>query len=133
MQTENELSGDSINNSSVVIGEEIDEELISLARRKYFLRRRRNKILFDVSDLFHDPAWDILLDLFIASETNAHISVSSACIASGVPPTTALRAISVMEKRGIITAGSDPFDARRRYVSLSDDMRKQMRALLSHW
>jgi hypothetical protein len=111
----------------------VNEGLVVLARQKYSLRRRRNNLLPQVSDLFHDPAWDILLDLFIAAETDAQISESSACIASGVPPTTALRAIGIMEQRGIIRAGNDPFDARRRFVSLSDVMRQQMRALLNLW
>ena len=133
MQTKIENAARSGYDVASKVADTINFELISLARKKYSLRRRRANILPDVSDLFQDPAWDILLDLFIAAETNAEISVSSACIASGVPSTTALRAIGVMERRGVLKGGSDPFDARRRFVSLSDSMREQMRTLLTLW
>jgi hypothetical protein len=36
-------------------------------------------------ELFKDPAWDILLDLYVARADGRGISVSSACIASGAP------------------------------------------------
>jgi len=108
----------------------IHAQTLAYARKKYALRRRRSVILSEVADLFHDPAWDILLDLFIAAETNAQISVTSACIASGVPSTTALRTLATMEKRGILKGQSDRDDARRRFVSLSDTMHEKMRTLL---
>jgi DNA-binding MarR family transcriptional regulator len=118
------------NRTSQEAKHDMDAQILAFARLKYDLRRRRSIILPDAADLFHDPAWDILLDLFIAAETNAQISVSSACIASGVPPTTALRTLKIMENRGILRGECDRDDARRRFVSLSDTMREQMRTLL---
>jgi hypothetical protein len=41
-------------------------------------------------DLFADPGWDILLDLYAARQEGKQVSVSSLCIAAAVPPTTAL-------------------------------------------
>jgi hypothetical protein len=63
-------------------------ELAALARRYLRHRRERERLL---PDLFADPAWDILLDLFAASIERRPVSVSSACVAAAVPPTTALR------------------------------------------
>lgn len=91
--------------------------LADLARRIYGQRRRRSRHL--PSDLFGEPAWDILLDLFIAAEEGRHIPVTSACIAADVPATTGLRWLQVLETRGFIDRRSDPADGRRTHVALS--------------
>jgi hypothetical protein len=91
---------------------------VELARQTYDDRRRRTKI-FQSEELFGEPAWDILLDLFIAAKERRRVSVTSACIGSAVPSTTALRWISILERQGLLTREADPGDARRVYVHLS--------------
>lgn len=91
---------------------------VELARQTYDDRRRRTKI-FDSEELFGEPAWDILLDLFIAAKERRRVSVTSACIGSAVPSTTALRWITILEKQGLLMREADPGDARRVYVKLS--------------
>lgn len=91
---------------------------VELARQTYEDRRRRAKI-FHSEDLFGEPAWDILLDLFIAAKERRRVSVTSACIGSAVPSTTALRWITILEKNGLLVREADPGDARRVYVKLS--------------
>jgi hypothetical protein len=90
-----------------------------LARQHYRHRRLRSKI-FGNEALFGEPAWDILLDLFIAAKEKRKVSVMSACIGSAVPSTTALRWISALEREGLITREDDPDDARRTYVILTE-------------
>lgn len=89
-----------------------------LARQAYRDRRRRNEI-FGNDTLFGEPAWDILLDLFIASKERKRVPVTSACIGAAVPPTTALRWLQVLEKEGLVIRESDPNDARRMFVGLT--------------
>ncbi|SMP58072.1 hypothetical protein SAMN06296065_102412 [Novosphingobium panipatense] len=91
---------------------------VELARQNYDDRRRRTKI-FRSEELFGEPAWDILLDLFIAAKERRRVSVTSACIGSAVPSTTALRWITILEKQGLLVREADPADARRVYVKLS--------------
>jgi hypothetical protein len=79
------------------------------------------------SDLFADPARDILLDLFVAGEEGRRISISSCCIAAAVPPTTALRWIGMLKKRGLIQEMVDPADGRRKWLSLTSDVHAAMR------
>lgn len=88
--------------------------------KEYYRKRRLREQMFENPDLFADPAWDILIDLFIASEEGHQISVSSACIASGVPASTALRWIKILEDTGHIARHQDPSDARRIFISLSE-------------
>lgn len=91
---------------------------VELARQTYDDRRRRSKI-FRADTLFGEPAWDILLDLFIAAKERRRVSVTSACIGSAVPSTTALRWIAILERQGLLVREADPGDARRVYVKLS--------------
>src|SRR3546814_14694380 len=69
--------------------------------------------------LFADPAWDMLLDLTASRAEHVRVSVTSLCIASGVPPTTALRWIGQMVDAGLFVRTADGVDKRRAFVALS--------------
>ena len=88
-------------------------------------RRMRERLLGE--DLFADPGWDILLDLFAAQEEEQQVSVSSLCIAAAVPPTTALRWITNMTEAGYLVRRQDPHDARRVYIELSETMSAKLK------
>jgi hypothetical protein len=89
-----------------------------LARKAYAARRRRGAI-FGNHDLFGEPAWDILLDLYIAHVERKDVSVSSACIGSASPPTTGLRWLGVLAEHDLVLREHDPFDQRRVLVRLT--------------
>jgi DNA-binding MarR family transcriptional regulator len=89
-----------------------------LVRRIIRQRRMRDRH-FDAG-LFADPAWDILLDLTAARAEHTRVSVTSLCIASGVPPTTALRWIGQMVEAGLLERVEDEADRRRAFIALSD-------------
>jgi hypothetical protein len=92
---------------------------VERAEALYELRRVREVFFGDNADLFCEPAWDMLLDIFIGQERGRRLSVSDTCMGSGVPTTTALRWISVLEGRGLIEKVRDPHDARRSFVCLT--------------
>lgn len=89
-----------------------------LVRR--IIRQRQLRARFFDGDLFADPAWDMLLDLTAARAEHARVSVTSLCIASGVPPTTALRWIGQMIDAGLLLRIEDETDRRRAFITLSD-------------
>lgn len=91
---------------------------LALARKAYSLRRKRQAI-FGNPDLFGEPAWDILLDLFIAAGEGKPVSVSSACIGSAAPATTGLRWLGVLADEGLILREADAEDHRRVLVRLT--------------
>lgn len=89
-----------------------------LVRR--IIRQRQLRARFLNKDLFADPAWDMLLDLTASRQEGKRVSVTSLCIAAGVPPTTALRWIGQMVKAGLFVRVSDGTDKRRAFIDLSD-------------
>ncbi|GEO00974.1 hypothetical protein NSE01_28060 [Novosphingobium sediminis] len=84
------------------------------------IRQRQLRARFFEGDLFADPAWDMLLDLTAARAEHVRVSVTSLCIASGVPPTTALRWIGQMTDAGLLQRVDDETDRRRAFITLTD-------------
>lgn len=95
--------------------------------RKLIHKRRRRERHFD-AEIFADPAWDMLLDLYAAHYERQRVSVSSLCIAAAVPATTALRWIKTMCDTGKFLRECDPYDGRRIFISLSEETRLKMDA-----
>lgn len=92
---------------------------LATARHAYWLRRQRTQI-FGSAELFGEPAWDILLDLYIAHAEGKPVSVSSACIGSASPATTGLRWLAVLTEHGLIAREADANDHRRIMVQLTE-------------
>ncbi len=86
---------------------------------RQIIRQRQLRARFFDAGLFADPAWDILLDLTAALAEGKRVSVTSLCIASGVPPTTALRWIAQMTEAGLLERVEDEADRRRAFITLS--------------
>lgn len=105
-------------------------ELAQLAKRMVKFRDLRGKN-FDPS-LFADPAWDILLEIFISDALQQRISVTAATLGAKVPSTTGLRWLQLLEKGGLVVRRADPLDSRRVHVSLSEAAFTKMRLLLEH-
>lgn len=101
------------------------------------LKARQSRLRFLGTDLFADPAWDMLLDLTAARAEHRRVSVTSLCIASGVPTTTALRWMKLIEQAGLIQRVEDDTDRRRAFVTLSEQgavaMARYFEAVTSQW
>jgi len=86
---------------------------------RLLLRNREQRSKYFDPQLFADPAWDMLLDLTAARAEHKRVSVTSLCIASGVPATTALRWIALMVEQGLFVRVGDQTDRRRAFIELS--------------
>jgi len=115
-----------------------DEVLSSLANPnavhpsvlKGIIKARRNRQKYFEGDLFSDPSWDILLELTAAHIENRQESVTSVAIAASVPASTAIRKIRELADRGLVKRWTDPSDARRIFVALTEDATRRMLAML---
>jgi DNA-binding MarR family transcriptional regulator len=98
-----------------------DAQLLAVAEDIYRVRRKRDVQFeqFFGEGLFCEPAWDMLLDLYINNGRSRMISVSSACLASAVPTTTALRHISELVRRRLVVRSPHPVDRRAFILHLS--------------
>ena len=94
------------------------------------IRARRLRDHFFTSEIFADPAWDMLLDLMAARVEKQRVAVSSLCIAAAVPPTTALRWIKILCDQGLFVRIADPEDGRRVFIELSAQTASMMEAYL---
>ncbi len=102
-----------------------DAALLAHARRMITERARRLQY-FD-GHLFADPAWDIMLELFVAEIERREVPVTNLCFTSNVPDTTVLRWIKTLEAEGLVVRAKDHVDKRRVLVQLAPSARDAMR------
>ncbi|MBA3055691.1 MAG: hypothetical protein FP826_12340 [Sphingomonadales bacterium] len=103
-----------------------DTHLRTFAKRLYDSRRRRNKHL--PVGFLGEPAWDILLDLFISGPDQI---VKSVCVAADVPYSTAWRWIATLEAKKLVCKSSGDFDGRHTYLSLTPEGKSAVAAALN--
>ena len=93
--------------------------MLARARRAFAARRRRQQVFGERADIFGEPAWDMLLDLYIALHEDKPVTVSNACLSSGAATTTGLRWVATLAERGLVERIPDPKDGRRFFVRLT--------------
>ena len=87
---------------------------------------RLRRMRFFPPDLLGEPAWDLLLDLFVALHGNKLRSVKEGCLAANVPEATAMRYIDALVGQGLIVRRRDKLDARRKFLCLTDEGNRRM-------
>jgi hypothetical protein len=102
--------------------------LVAIAQEDYANRRRRDRIFR--AGVFAEPAWDMLLDLYVQKHFGRAVSIHSLCIAAAVPPTTALRWIAKLVDRGLVLRIPSRRDNRVVHVALTADGRAEMEQYL---
>ena len=106
-----------------------DQEIAATLRAIISARGLRGR--FFPSQIFADPAWDILLDLTRAKLEGQQVSVSSVCIAASVPMSTALRWVKQMTDANLLHRWTDPKDRRRDLITLTEPTADRMREYLA--
>ena len=106
---------------------------LSAARSEIASRRGRRKT-FAGMEVFSDPAWDILLELFVADVIDVRLSVTAVGLDVGVAPTTVIRWISVLEGYGLVKRVCDLADKRRSWICMTNKSRSIMgKYFLENW
>jgi DNA-binding response OmpR family regulator len=83
------------------------------------LRRETKRRAIAGGELFGDPTWAMLLDLLLAKIEGRRIAVSSACIASGAPMSTALRLVRRLVGEEVLCRVPDEHDRRRHFLAIN--------------
>jgi hypothetical protein len=84
------------------------------------LKQQELRLAYFPRDLFHEPAWNMLIALFVAHHDKHPMNVKALTAFAGAPPTTSLRWVDHLHERGLIDRVTDSMDRRRVEVSLSD-------------
>lgn len=109
----------------------ISPALVEVAKRLYGVRKVRDELLGEA--LFSEPAWDILLDLFISDYEHRQLSVSAVCIGARAPSATALRYLTMLQDADLVERTRDERDGRRSHVRLTMLGRRHMASLLGQF
>ena len=83
------------------------------------LEQRRLRRQFLPGELFHEPAWDMLLALFASRDDRMPMNIKALVSMSDAPVTTSQRWIEHLYKLRLIDRVIDPADRRRVEISLS--------------
>lgn len=99
--------------------------------RRTIRRRLLRRQLMGSRELFGEPAWEILLDVFVHECEGKPLAITSTCATAGIPMSSGLRLIQKLCEAGLLRRFPDPFDGRRCFVRLQPAARDRMRAYFS--
>src|SRR3546814_12431171 len=80
--------------------------------RRRILRRQ----LIGAEELFGEPAWEMLIDLFIHEGEGKPLSISDLFVTSTIPMSSALRLVQKLCNTGLVDLTPDLMDAARSLV-----------------
>lgn len=93
---------------------------VQLAQRLFEERQLRNEFL-QTSELFGEPAWDILLYIFLSQSKGKGAKVESLAVASRLPVTLAIRWLERLEYEEMIFAYRDEDETGEIFLRLTQE------------
>jgi DNA-binding MarR family transcriptional regulator len=100
------------------------ENLLSAAR--FSLDARQGRVEHFSPAMFGEPAWDLLLALYVTQADNPAPAVSNLAKTAGIAITTAFRWIDYLEEKRLIERKRSSDDGRALAVALSEDGRARL-------
>lgn len=107
----------------------VDRHLLNSRARVELYSRRVRKRYFR-TDLFGEPAWEILLALYITELAATRLSISMLAEWIEAPLSTVLRWVRTLEEDSLIGRVDHPTDRRIVFIRLLDKGRKALDAYL---
>jgi DNA-binding MarR family transcriptional regulator len=101
-----------------------------IARARLLLLNRRRRRRFFNPDLFSEPAWELLLALYIEHQ-GRRFNLNQLTEFVGLAPTTVLRWTEYLEEQELVHRIPQPTDRRAMFVELTDKGKSAMEAYLS--
>jgi DNA-binding MarR family transcriptional regulator len=116
--------GNELEGSVRPIGDTSRAALTARAREEFGNRRRRTTI-FEHS-MFGEPAWDMLLALYILDESGQRQTTGALMQFAGAPVTTARRWLDYLVENGFARRSHHPTDQRVMFVGLTEKGRNAL-------
>ena len=104
------------------------DELLALAR--FTISARNLRCTHLPAPIFGEPAWNMLLLLYVSSGSGTKESVTMLSLSSGAPATTALRWIDYLAQQELVMRRPNRRDLRVVYIELTDKGREAIEAYL---
>ena len=101
------------------------------ARARALLRARRLRARHFNQALFGEPAWDILLLLYLTEYSEGRQSIGRLAEMVETPLTTVLRWVAYLERERLVSRSEHPTDRRVVFIMLTDKAREAMEAFLN--
>lgn len=103
-----------------------DDRTIFVPCARAEFKNRRGRVAVFGQSMFGEPAWDMLLALYIMDMSGARQTVGDLMKLAGTPATTANRWLAYLVSHGLVRRDDHPTDARTSFVSLTDKARAKM-------
>ena len=113
-------TGSRLNGAAFVIDE--------LAQVRSYIQARAEARRNFGKEIFSDPAWDMLVQLYASQLSQHRIALSRLCGLSQVAGGTGKRWLDILETNGEIERIADPLDRRRTWVNLTPAGSSKMKA-----
>jgi DNA-binding MarR family transcriptional regulator len=117
----------SVEDSKGGVGDPPSRQKDKIAAQIILKARQERASIFPPS-MFSEPAWDMLLALFIAGEVPAAADLARL---AGTPPTTAWRWVKYLEDHNLVERVSNAADRRTHTIRLTDQARTDLQRLFS--
>ncbi len=101
-----------------------------LARARAILAARRHRESAFGTAIFGEPAWEILLVLYLGA-SGSRRTIGGLAELARISKSTALRWIDSLDRRGLVRRVPHPTDKRAVFIELTQDARKAMDLYLS--
>jgi DNA-binding MarR family transcriptional regulator len=109
---------------------DVDRATLVARAREHFHDRRRRASFFPRS-MFGEPAWDMLLALYIHDLSGRRQTIGSLLQFSGMSLSTAKRWLSFLATHDLVRRDDHPTDLRTAFVSLSPKARDKLNLYFS--
>lgn len=106
-----------------------DNDTEPFIRAREALEMRRKRIAIFGPQMFAEPAWEMLLILYLSEGGQRHTQTSLSEL-SGASRSTGMRWIEFLADRGLIFREEHPTDKRRNFVGLSNKGRELLELYL---
>jgi predicted transcriptional regulator len=107
-----------------------DDKLATIATSMWSARLHRANHFNPA--LFGEPAWDMLLDLFVHKVRGRRQGTTSLCMGANVPQSTGLRYVERLEREGLLHRYSPADDRRLSVVEMTPKGFRLMREYISN-
>lgn len=110
---------------------QLTEECQMLCAAKQILERRRLRQREFGSALFGEPAWEMLLELYVRESSGASTTTTQLQAASASPPSTSVRWLQKLQQEGLVNRRSHPVDHGTEFLELTNAARGTLERYLA--